>query len=248
MQDANNPAGATGARENTAESNRGRNFTIPQPIAEEDQQIQQLESSAAETLNRTPSAAALIDSVKQFFAPCVGAVDAASVYIGNCRPSDEDPNGQGENIAEDVIMRLRKKHGGFHEQNVKRRSELLEIPTHGVLFDDDDVSAISAHTLEEMERLRLAQQGKLSNFQMSPAPIYSNTESAASNIMRPIQKKFASKAATPDGNNDISICVSVSDSSSEQGMKEEKSPETTAPPAWGSKAGKDMDFKTHRVG
>ncbi len=229
MEEANNPEGATSALENTAESNRGRNFTIPQPIAEE--------HTAAET-DKTASAAALIDSVTQFFAPCVGAVDAASGYIGSCRPSDKDSNGQGENIAEDVIMRLRKKHGGF-EHN-KRRSELLEIPTHGVIFDDDDVSAISSHTLEEMERLRLAQQGRLSNFQMSPTPHH--TESAASNLMRPLQDQFASKAASPDGVNDMSICVSVSDSTSEEGLKVEKSPETSSPLSEDSKAGSLAEF------
>ena len=237
MEEANNPTGATSAPENTAESNRGRNFTIPQPIAEE--------HTAAETDNQTPSAAALIDSVKQFFAPCVGAVDAASVYIGSCRPSDEDPNGQGENIAEDVIMRLRKKHGGFQDQNMKRRSELLEIPTHGVMFDDDDVSAISAHTLEEMERLRLAQKGRLSTFQMSPTPHYA--DNPASNLLGPIQDQFASKAASPDDANDMSICVSVSDSTSDEGMKVEKAPDTSAPPSWDNKAANDAELKTYPV-
>ena len=145
MQETSNTIGGATPRENNnMESHRGRNFTIPQPIAEEQQQSQ-LESSAEETDKKSSPAAALIDSVKQFFAPCVGAVDAASLYIGDCRTSkDSDVIDQGENVAEDVIMRLRERNGGFRQQNMKRRSETLEIPTHGMLFDDDDVSAISS--------------------------------------------------------------------------------------------------------
>ena len=262
MHEVNNPNWGTTSQENNMESHRGRNFTIPQPIAEEEQHQQQLESSAVETDNKTSPAAALIDSVKQFFAPCVGAVDAASLYIGECRPSsDLDPNDQGDNIAEDVIMRLRERNGGFRQHTVRRRSETLEIPTHGMLFDDDDVSAISSHTLEEMERLRLAQNSRLSSFQISPSSNYSSVESAASNILRPkltvggqkaeawnIQKSLASNETPTDATDDISICVSASDSSSSQVIKDDKVHEQSAQPSWGNKADNDEGFKTHPVG
>jgi len=266
------------SRENNIESQRGRNFTIPQPIAEEEQQQQQIESGMEETDTKVSPAAVFIYSIKKFFAPCVGAVDAASLFIGECRPSNLDscdPNEQGENVAEDVIMRLRERNGGFKQQTLKRRNETLEIPTHGMLFDDDDVSAISSHTLEEMERLRMAQNSRLSNFHMSPSNKYGNFESATSNIMRPKQvdrsagqkaeahsnanpnkqawniQKSLSINETAEATNNLSICASTSDSSSSQGIEQRKevaSHVQAAAPSWGSKAEKDKGFKTHRVG
>lgn len=255
MQETSNTAGGGAPREsNNMESHRGRNFTIPQPIAEEQQQSQ-LESSAEETDKKASPAEALIDSVKQFFAPCVGAVDAASLYISDCRTSKHlDVIDQGENVAEDVIMRLRERNGGFGQQTMKRRSETLEIPTHGMLFDDDDVSAISSHTLEEMERLRLAQNSRLANFQMSPSSVNSN-------IMRPKptdpgQKPGAWNIQKPQVTNEAinllsPIGVTASDSSSSQGNEpqtDDKALEESAPPSWGSKADEDGNFKTHPVG
>lgn len=257
MQESNNnPTGVTTSRDENLGSHRGRNFTIPQPIAEEEQQQTQVESSTEGTDNAESPATAFIDSVKKFFAPCVGAVDAASVYIGECRPGNLDscePMDDGENVAEDVIMRLRERNGGFSQQTIKRRSDTLEIPTHGMLFDDDDVSAISSHTLEEMERLRLAQNSRLSNFHMSPTTNYSN-------IMRPkptdatVGQKAEAKSLvteeTTETANALAIAVSASDSSSSQGIeqrKEDKSLDQSAPPSWGSKAEEDQGFKTHPV-
>jgi len=271
MQESNIPVGGATSRDNNIESHRGRNFTIPQPIAEEEQQQPQLESAVGETDTKESPAAAFIDSVKKFFAPCVGVVEDASLYIGECRPSHLDscdPNEQGENIAEDVIMRLRERNGGFR-QSVKKRSETLEIPSHGMLFDDDDVSAISSHTLEEMERLRMAQNSRLSNFHMSPSNNYNNSESSATNTMRPkpgdllvpqkvgareqawnIQNSSATNE-TAEPTNELAICVSTSDSSSSQGNeqpKEDVPRATSSAPSWGSKAEKDEGLKTHRVG
>jgi hypothetical protein len=271
MQETNIPAGGTTSRDNNIESHRGRNFTIPQPIAEEELHQPQLESALEETDTNESPAAAFIDSVKRFFAPCVGAVEDASFYIGECRPSNLEScetNEQGENVAEDVIMRLRERNGGFR-QTAKRRSETLEIPTHGMLFDDDDVSAISSHTLEEMDRLRMAQNSRLSNFHMSPSNNYNNFESSASNIMRPkpgnllvpqkagarkqawkIQKSSATNE-TAEATNELAICVSASDSSSSQGneqRKEDAARVTSSAPSWGSKAEKDQGLRTHRVG
>lgn len=278
MQDSNNPGGAATLRENNVDSQRGRNFTIPQSIAEEEQQQPQLDSGKEETDTRESPARSFIDSVKKFFAPCVGAVDAASLYIGECRPSNLDScdlNDKGENIAEDVIARLRERNGGFKQQTVKRRSETLEIPTHGMLFDDDDVSAISSHTLEEMERLRMGQNSRFSNFHILPNSNYSKFESKTSNIMRPKPTdRSAGQIAGSHGNahvkkqawniqkspvtnkaagstNDLSICVSTSDSSSSEGIEQRKGDITrvhSTPPSWGSKIEKDEGLETHRVG
>lgn len=266
-------------RENNTESQRGRNFTIPQPIAEEEQQQPPSETVADISDDQESTAAAFIDSVKKFFAPCFGAVDAASLYIGECRPSKYDgynPN-QQDNVAEDVIMRLRERNGGFTQ--VKRRSETLEIPTNGVLFDDDDVSAISSHTLEEMERLRLrmAQSSGLSNFQISPGKNHNNLKSGASNIMRPrptykvprqheaadraavsnmrtwnIQKApVITKTAESINEGNLAQCGSASDSSSSEGVEQRKKevPQIhKSRPAWSNRARKDRGFKTHPVG
>mmetsp|Transcript_18793 Transcript_18793/g.40897 ORF Transcript_18793/g.40897 Transcript_18793/m.40897 type:complete len:279 (+) Transcript_18793:230-1066(+) len=265
-------------RENNTESQRGRNFTIPQPIAEEEQQQPPSETVADIFDDQESTAAAFIDSVKKFFAPCFGAVDAASIYIGECRPSEYDTYDpmQQDNVAEDVIMRLRERNGGFTQ--VKRRSETLEIPTNGVLFDDDDVSAISSHTLEEMERLRLrmAQSSGLSNFQISPGKNH-NVKAGTSNIMRPRptdkvarQHEAADRAAvsnmgtwniqkapviakTAEGINEgnLAQCGSASDSSSSEGVEQRKKevPQVhKSQPAWSNRARNDRGFKTHPVG
>mmetsp|Transcript_1117 Transcript_1117/g.2382 ORF Transcript_1117/g.2382 Transcript_1117/m.2382 type:complete len:271 (+) Transcript_1117:117-929(+) len=270
MQSNNNGPVGSKPREN-AEAQRGRNFTIPQPIAEEDQHQPQSEADKSEDQGST--AAAFIDSVKKFFAPCVGAVDAASVYIGECRPSNYDGCDpiQHDNVAEDVIMRLRERSAGYNQG--KRRSDTLEIPTNGMLFDDDDVSAISSHTLEEMERLRLAQSSGLTNFQLSPGKLKGNVKPSNSNILHPLPtgktkrpQDTANRAAASndqswrikpesskptDATGNLILCASASDSSSSEGADQGKGNVQSAyksPPAWSNKAGKEKEFKTHPVG
>mmetsp|Transcript_36520 Transcript_36520/g.36935 ORF Transcript_36520/g.36935 Transcript_36520/m.36935 type:complete len:307 (+) Transcript_36520:294-1214(+) len=208
MQLRNSSGENTGKHEST-HRDRSKRLMIPQPIAEEGQQQQQQEhlrqdqtekaSQSIPIMGNGSYASSFINSMKNFFAPCVGAVDAASLYIGECRPSKYETyetNQQGgdnnNNVAEDVIMRLRQRNGAFTKQAVKqKRGETLEIPTHGMLLDDDDVSALSAHTLEEMERLRIAQQSnkRISNFHMSPPPKtkanHRTNKSSSNNIIRP---------------------------------------------------------------
>lgn len=182
-----------GISEASSHRDRSRKLRIPQSIAEEDQQHNNSQHiPIIETGCEGPSSAAVafIDSIKSFFAPCVGVVDAASLFIGECRSSKYgtyDTNQQGgvddktkkknsntntnNAVANDVIMRLRERNGAFgYHQGVKHqnRSKTLDIPTDGILFDDDDVSAISAHTLEEMERLRIAQIKGFASFHLSP--------------------------------------------------------------------------------
>jgi len=248
MQDHNIPAEAETSEEKNDEApHRGRNFTIPQPIAEG--------LAVEETSENNSQAAGFIDSVKKFFAPCVGAVDAASIYIGECRPSNldqYDSNEQGENVAEDVIMRLRKRNAGFGQQTMKRRSETLEIPTNGILFDDDDVSAISSHTLEEMERLRLA-QNRSAKFHLSPKPSDRSVGQKAGMYAKQtwnIQRSTATNDATT-ATNELAICVSVSDSSSSEGIEQPKKDidrGSELQPTWGDKNRKLDGFKTHAVG
>lgn len=241
MQSDGSKVGGAGSREKTPDSQRGRHFTIPHPIAEEEQQQPQ---SSSDSQSIQP--AGFIDSMKKFFAPCVGAVDAASVYIEECQPSKYETCdlNQQDNVADDVIMRLRERNGGIGQHGGKRRNDTLEIPTNGILFDDDDVSAISAHTLEEMERLRIqmAQNNKLMNFQMSPNRISTKAVSQHS--------RGAEKAPDAFNEGNLSICVSASDSSSSQGVEENMgSPQFRKfPPTWSNEIGKDQDFKIRPVG
>jgi hypothetical protein len=201
-----------------------RRFTIPQPIAEEEQQQEQQESQHGVSVivgennyeaHHGSSASAFINSMKNIFAPCVGAVDAASLFMDECRPSKFDTcninqnvggnynsnnnnnNNNNNNGAEDVIMRLRERNGAYTTKQAmhkQKRGETLEIPTHaGMMFDDDDVSAISAHTLEEMELLRMAQKSKrggISNFHMSPPPTKIWRNSNTNHIIRPKSSRY----------------------------------------------------------
>ncbi|OEU21085.1 hypothetical protein FRACYDRAFT_234711 [Fragilariopsis cylindrus CCMP1102] len=173
-----------------------RRFTIPQPIAEEEQQQQQQQQEsqqhgfpiiveetnyeAHQHHHGSSSASSFINSVKNIFAPCVGAVDAASLFMDDCRPSKFDTWNTNQQA-----------------MNRQKRGKTLEIPTHsGMMFDDDDVSAISAHTLEEMELLRMAQKSKrgagISNIHMSPPPteIWRNSNTSTNNILGPKSSRY----------------------------------------------------------
>jgi hypothetical protein len=89
------------------------------------------------------------NAVRNIFGPCVGVVDVASFFIQNtCRgqTKEEDRGAEGPAI---LKMKLRKPAPG--QRSRRRQGETLEFPSHGGF--DDDVSAISARTLEEMERL-----------------------------------------------------------------------------------------------
>lgn len=126
------------------------------------------------------SATSFIASVQKVFAPCVGVVDAASLFMGNCR--------FGKDAYHDAGDRMRLRTTGMHQQqqklNQKRQGETLEIPSHGGFFDDD-VSAISAHTLEEMERLRQAHhQNNPSKLQMLTPPNHKYISGSSSNHNR----------------------------------------------------------------
>ena len=120
------------------------------------------------TSNAAPATATeFLESVKQVFAPCGGVVDAASFILGNCRGSTKSSavvdeggllrcgGGAHGTTSEDIVYRLRERGAAvFSTSTQRRQGETLEFPANGGF--DDDVSAISAHTLEEMERLRMA--------------------------------------------------------------------------------------------
>mmetsp|Transcript_43999 Transcript_43999/g.106684 ORF Transcript_43999/g.106684 Transcript_43999/m.106684 type:complete len:320 (+) Transcript_43999:578-1537(+) len=120
------------------------------------------------TSNAAPATATeFLESVKQVFAPCGGVVDAASFILGNCRGSTKSSavvdeggllrcgGGAHGTTSDDIVYRLRERGAAvFSSSTQRRQGETLEFPANGGF--DDDVSAISAHTLEEMERLRMA--------------------------------------------------------------------------------------------
>lgn len=121
---------------------QGAILTPPPPLGETPENAPKTQDDAATSF---------IESVRKVFAPCVGVVDAASILMGNCRFGKEAyDNGAGDGLA------MRLKTGAMHKVGQKRQGETLEIPANGGF--DDDVSAISAHTLEEMERLRQVHQ------------------------------------------------------------------------------------------
>lgn len=272
--------------------NRCRRIDIPRPIVEEEQHQEDGASHSNDRKNingaskqNVPtvdsigwegSASSFVDSMKRFFAPCVGVVDAASLFIGGCRPlhyTDNETNPRegsldkknSSNIAaDDVIMRLRERNGGFNaRQSTKqqqKRGDTLEIPTHGMLFDDDDVSALSAHTLEEMERLRIAQQKRLSNFYISPPP--NRKHQSRSKKQQSQTERMNSWNSQPSYSiqpDSLSICVSTSGSSSDsEGVIEKRrkkihrcGPYIASPAPWGVINSSTIEIdgsKTHRVG
>lgn len=119
-------------------------------------------NSMTKPQNDEDPAISFIESVRNVFAPCVGVVDAASIYMGNCRFGKD---AYDNNVGDGIAMRLRT--GAMQHKAVQKRDgETLEIPANAGF--DDDVSAISAHTLEEMERLRQVQQN--SKLQMLTPP------------------------------------------------------------------------------
>jgi hypothetical protein len=108
-----------------------------------------------------------LESVKQMFAPCGGVVDVATFILGNCRGATRSSTvaGDGGDIlrcggggahatSDDIVFKLRERGAAAFSSTQRRQGETLEFPANGGF--DDDVSAISAHTLEEMERRRLA--------------------------------------------------------------------------------------------
>mmetsp|Transcript_21471 Transcript_21471/g.40094 ORF Transcript_21471/g.40094 Transcript_21471/m.40094 type:complete len:280 (-) Transcript_21471:412-1251(-) len=231
----------------------------PVPVAEEKQETKGIPNG--QQMNEDP-ASTFIDSVRRVFAPCVGVVDAASFLMGHCRfgkegyetAYDMKPGGDSG-----VVMKLRERNGVIHKAVQKRQGETLEIPANGGF--DDDVSAISAHTLEEMERLQLAQ--KKSKMHMLTPPKTStrsrkpNQSSSRVASNRPRGTKSVSKKATRAaftntqlwtisrptmGKNEEDVSIGVSTSGSSSG-EEEPAKITTR----GRKTMQDPLMKTHRA-
>jgi hypothetical protein len=92
----------------------------------------------------------LESAVKNIFGPCVGAIDVASCIIQSTCGGDEETKIAKTDVS---VLGMKLKRPAPNQRVKRRQGETLEFPANDGF--DDDVSAISAHTLEEMERLHL---------------------------------------------------------------------------------------------
>jgi hypothetical protein len=170
----------------------------------------------------------LWESAVKIFSPCVGVVDFASIFMQNsCRaqtPEDVKKEAEGTQI---LKMKLRKPA----PRSRKRQGETLEFSKNGGF--DDDVSAISAHTLEEMERLGVTTKSmNLSGTVAAtvPSSIKSNAKKSTKKAVK--GQKLASPPAkirdlnwtyqVPRPNSDTSMSLGVSTSGSASSGEPEK--------------------------
>ena len=95
---------------------------------------------------------AFFEEFRSLLISCGGVVDVASLFFQDgCRGQGTDEP-QHETM-QPAILKPTLKNQSQGVKSRRRQGETLEFPSHGGF--DDDVSAISAHTLEEMERLQL---------------------------------------------------------------------------------------------
>ena len=132
--------------------------TSADPTMKESNGIFPSHGGGSKTSPSPPSTGGTDEQVDQFlrqlFGSCGGMVDAAVfLFQATCRGQEgkEDAANQGGEQHQFLRMPNRRRAyptpGGTR---AKRQGETLEFPTQGGF--DDDVSALSAHTLEEMER------------------------------------------------------------------------------------------------
>ena len=137
------------------ETSSGENLENPLETKKSPQQSPQASAvSEASKQKQEPSDDGLWESaVKNVFGPCVGVVDFASFFLrSGCRTKVPD---EGIKEGENPVLKAKLKKPASRSR--RRQGETLEFPVN-VGFDDD-VSAISAHTLEEMERLEMLSKG-----------------------------------------------------------------------------------------
>ena len=88
-------------------------------------------------------------AAKNLIGPCVGVVNIASLFIQKtCRGKPVEEGNAREEGHNPLFFKARLKR--YSQMSRRRQGETLEFPADDGF--DDDVSAISAHTLEEMER------------------------------------------------------------------------------------------------
>jgi hypothetical protein len=162
----------------------------------------------------------LWESAVKIFGPCVGDVDFTSFFQNSCRA----PTAEGVNKVADGNQILKMKLRKPAPKSRKRQGETLEFPVNGGF--DDDVSAISAHTLEEMERLEMMTKSMGLSATVAAAVPSSIKRDAKKSIKKPVEGQqlappvkvrdleWTYQVQRPDSDESMSIGVSTSGSAS----------------------------------
>jgi hypothetical protein len=156
----------------------------------------------------------LMEQVKKLVGSCGAVVDVASIFFQNTCCGETTEDYQVDNFP------LQNNNGS---RTKRRQGATLEFSARAG-FEDDDVSAISAHTLEEMERknmLNHARQLNAVDLENAPrdveAPPPAGLEKPKISKKNPVFKNpypFDTEASA--GTEDISIGVSTSGSASSE--------------------------------
>jgi hypothetical protein len=193
-------------------------------------------SSTGRHNEEEPSEGFLGNAVKNIFGPCVGMVDVASLFIqGSCR----GPTAGGAKRAAEgkPVLGMSMGKPAPSRRTRRQEGETLEFASDGHF--DDDLSAISAHTLEEMERLQaLSKNTRLPT--LSAPTDRSTRKRESSKKTRKPKKPFPGQVlgfpasrqdldwtyqvGRPNSNTCISLGVSTSGSASTTGLPEPPSP------------------------
>lgn len=160
----------------------------------------------------------LLDTVEQMFAPCVGILDLASLFFQQCKGHTNARTRGDEEAARSPVL----KRSGYRKPR-RRHGSTLEVPAHGGF--EDDVSALSANTLEEMERLarymarRAGNKSQVTTDPTSPSPGQILVPPPAHR--NTVKDSWAYSVQRATSKTDQSIAVSTSGSASSQ---EDKAP------------------------
>ena len=131
----------------TSSTNKDNPTSVPlHSTTQQQQQQQQRQGQTGKEENL------LENALKSIFGTCIGAVDMASYLLqSTCRGDDHDAAAKEKGKVDVPVLKLKKP---LPKMRVKRRQgDTLEFPSNGGF--DDEISAISALTLEEMERLQI---------------------------------------------------------------------------------------------
>jgi hypothetical protein len=92
----------------------------------------------------------LENAVKKIFAPCIGAAGVVSVCTGPTGPATGPSTADVGREQYFSMANIRRLFGRLDKRSTTREGKIIDVPTQ---FAADDMSAISAETLEEIEEL-----------------------------------------------------------------------------------------------
>ena len=162
-------------------------------------------------------------TVDHLFGKCVGIVDTASGVFQRCKG-----HSNAKTREEFDASRLFAARKNRSRRMRRRQGHTLEVPAHGEF--EDDVSALSANTLEEMERLakhmaRRAKRGQqtttnlknpLPGQQLVPPSIRTDRSTDQLSPPASVRDSWTYSVQRATSYTDQSIAVSTSGSSSSQ--------------------------------